>query len=73
MKSSKLTTATLVALLGLLLVACEGGLRSVSNSELEAKSDECTARAPTNPGKVTACENIRKECERRRSEGIFAC
>ncbi|MFT5084653.1 MAG: hypothetical protein ACI9Y1_002708, partial [Lentisphaeria bacterium] len=28
---------------------------------------------PTSPGRVTACENIRKECERRRKDGNFAC
>lgn len=73
MKRSRLSFAVLFTTLSLLLAACEGGLRGISNSELEAKSDECIQREPTSPGKVTACENIRKECERRRSEGIFAC
>ncbi|ACR14150.1 hypothetical protein [Teredinibacter turnerae] len=55
------------------LTACDGGLRSLSNSELATKRDECIAGNPTSPGKVTACENIRKECERRRKDGNFAC
>ncbi|WP_075187136.1 hypothetical protein [Teredinibacter haidensis] len=55
------------------LAACEGGLRGLSNQELAAKNDECVMGNPTSPGKVTACENVRKECERRRKDGNFAC
>lgn len=55
------------------LTACEGGMKSMSNQEIASKRDECVQRNPTSPGKVTACENIRKECERRRKEGNFAC
>lgn len=57
----------------LMLVACDGGLKSVSNQELAMKNDACVQGNPTSPGKVTACENIRKECERRRKDGNFAC
>lgn len=57
-----------------LLCACNGSkLRNMDNSELAAKRDECVSKNPTAPGKVTACENIRKECERRRKEGNYAC
>ncbi|SMF24739.1 hypothetical protein SAMN02745866_01622 [Alteromonadaceae bacterium Bs31] len=56
-----------------LLLACEGKMQKMSNQELAAKNDECVQKNPTSPGKVTACENIRKECERRRKEGNFAC
>lgn len=62
-----------VLLILLALVGCDGGLKSLSNQEITAKRDECIQRNPTSPGKVTACENIRKECERRRKEGNFAC
>ncbi len=55
------------------LSACESRMASMSNQELAAKRDECVQRNPTSPGKVTACENIRKECERRRKEGNFSC
>ena len=54
--------------------ACgSGGLKGLANAELVAKRDECLQKNPTSPGRVTACENIRKECERRRKEGNFAC
>ncbi len=55
------------------LSACDGGMKGMPNQELVAKRDECVQRSPTSPGKVTACENIRKECERRRKGGNFAC
>lgn len=56
------------------LAACGGGkLAGLENAELAAKRDECTRQNPTSPGRVTACENIRKECERRRKEGNYAC
>lgn len=64
----------LIALLAsFTLVGCEGRMTKMSNQELAAKRDECVRRNPTNPGKVTACENIRRECESRRKDGNFAC
>lgn len=58
----------------LLTAACEGSaMRNMSDGELASKRDECQRNNPTAPGRVTACENIRKECERRRTEGNFAC
>ncbi len=65
---------SLIATLAL-LAACEGNskMRKMSNNELTGKRDECLRVNPTSPGKVTACENIRKECERRRGEGNYAC
>lgn len=68
------TKHVLVAMLMLFgLGACDGGMNDMPNQELVAKRDECVQRNPTSPGKVTACENIRKECERRRKDGNFAC
>lgn len=63
----------LICIFGLVLVACEGGMKSMSNQELAMKNDECVMGNPTSPGKVTACENIKKECARRRKDGNFAC
>ena len=54
--------------------ACsKGSLSGLDNAELVAKNDECIRKQPTSPGRVTACENIRKECESRREKGNFAC
>ncbi len=74
MKPSKMTKLLGFALLSTLFFAgCESRMSGMSNQELAAKRDECVQRNPTSPGKVTACENIRKECESRRKEGNFAC
>ena len=67
-------TVFLMAVFALALVACgKGGMKGMTNAELAAKNDECVQGNPTSPGKVTACENVRKECERRRKEGNYAC
>lgn len=67
--------AILVLVSVFVLSACEGNskLRNMSNNELTGKRDDCLRRDPTAPGQVTACENIRKECERRRKENNYAC
>ncbi|BCD95817.1 hypothetical protein [Marinagarivorans cellulosilyticus] len=58
----------------LLLAACgDGQLSGLDNAEIAGKRDECVRQNPTSPGRVTACENIRKECERRRKNGNYAC
>lgn len=64
---------SLLILCGLGLAACDKGLRGLTNQELVAKSDACVMGNPTAPGKVTACENIKKECARRRKDGNYAC
>jgi len=55
------------------LSACEGKMQKMSNQELAQKHSECVRNNPTSPGRVTACENIRKECEARRDKQIYAC
>jgi len=70
----KLTCSLLLsAILLILMTACESKMRGLSNQELAAKWDACVQGDPTSPGKVTACENIRKECERRRKAGNYGC
>jgi len=63
---------SILLLIGL-LVGCEGRMSGMTNQELAAKRDACIQGNPTSPGKVTACENIRKECERRRKNGNYTC
>ncbi|MEJ2419976.1 MAG: hypothetical protein P8Y45_24285 [Exilibacterium sp.] len=49
-------------------------IRSMPDAELAQKYAQCLDNAPTAPGKATACENLRKECERRREEQTsFVC
>ena len=71
MKSAMAASMTVLLLVG--LSACEGKMQKMTNSELAEKRAECVRKNPTSPGRVTACENIRKECEARREKGNFAC
>lgn len=60
----------------LLLAGCGGDsrLKSLRDFELAERYATCLDRQPTAPGQVQACENIKRECERRREElGTFVC
>lgn len=69
----KFLTVFLMLLTSMVLAACEGKMQKMSNQELAQKNSECVRNNPTSPGRVTACENIRKECEARREKKIYAC
>ncbi len=68
-------TAVLVLLSSLGLWGCRDTARlsDLSDGELASKNDECLQKQPTAPGRATACENIRKECEKRRAKGNYSC
>ena len=67
----KMITFTLLCLC---LAACSGSkMGQLKNAELSARRDECLRKNPTAPGAVAAGENVRKECERRRKQGNYAC
>ena len=63
----------LLSILGLGGCRDTARLSALSNGELAFKNDECLLKQPTAPGMVTACENIRKECEKRRAKGNYSC
>ncbi len=66
----------LILLATFVLIGCEGNskMKAMSDFELAQKNSACLIGKPTAPGKATACENIRKECDRRRKElKIYAC
>jgi len=66
----------LISLAVFALVGCEGNskMKKMSDFELAKKNSTCLIGKPTAPGKATACENVRKECERRRKElKNYAC
>ena len=59
-----------------LLSGCDGGskLKQMSDFDLSEKYAYCLDKKPTSPGKATACENLRRECELRREQlGSFVC
>lgn len=68
------TMIAIITLLSLIAISgCESKWQKMSNSDLAQKRSDCIIRNPTAPGSVTACENVRKECDRRRKDGNYAC
>lgn len=60
----------------LLMTACgdDSKIQSMDDYDLAQRYGECLDRRPTAPGKVQACENLRKECDRRKKElGRYVC
>ena len=55
------------------LTACESKWEKMPDHELAAKSAECYNMTDPAPAMIQACKNYQRECERRRSEGIYAC
>jgi hypothetical protein len=67
---------SLLVIFSLGLLACRGEapLSQLSDYELAERHKECIKRKPTAPGAVMACENIRRECDRRhRDLGNYIC
>lgn len=72
----KLALGTILFIsLAAVLTACKPGnkLADLSDFDLETKYAYCLDHEPTAPGKATGCENLRKECELRASNGNFVC
>lgn len=59
-----------ITCLTVVVTGCEKALsiRSLPDAELARRYGACLDNTPTAPGKATACENMRKECERRKED-----
>ncbi len=55
------------------LAACESKWEKMPDDELAAKSSECHNMNDPAPAMIQVCKNYERECERRRSEGIYVC
>lgn len=56
-------------LMVLCLIACnDSNFDHFSSAELQDRYTECTTSASLQPARAAACENIRRECERRKKE-----
>ncbi|MBR9909925.1 MAG: hypothetical protein GYB33_06170 [Gammaproteobacteria bacterium] len=65
-----------VLVVAVFLVGCErdSKFRKMPDYDLSQRYGECLDRKPTAPGQAQVCENLRKECERRKAElGSFIC
>ena len=72
--SSKLLFIFLVAVTMLVGCGSDSGLQSLQDFELAERQANCLDREPTAPGRVQACKNIARECERRKKDlGLYIC
>lgn len=55
------------------LTACESKWENMPNDELAAKSVECFNMNDPAPAMIQVCKNYKRECERRRENGVFVC
>lgn len=56
-----------------ILSGCESKWESMPDDELAAKNSECYNISDPAPAMIQVCKNYKRECERRRSQGIYAC
>lgn len=56
-------------------LACEPSrIERMTDFELSERYSQCLEKKPSAPGYATACENMRRECERRKAElGSYVC
>jgi hypothetical protein len=74
MKSSfKFITYPLLLVGFVMLSACESKWESMPDDELAAKNSECFGIDDPAPAMIQVCKNYKRECERRRTQGIYAC
>ncbi|MEM9623586.1 MAG: hypothetical protein AAF993_18215 [Pseudomonadota bacterium] len=57
----------------LLLTACSNKLAEIADEELADGRYECRTAQDQSPGMAIRCDNIARECKRRRDEGRFVC
>ena len=56
-----------------MLSACESKWESMPDDELAAKNSDCYGIDDPAPAMIQVCKNYKRECERRRTQGIYAC
>jgi hypothetical protein len=66
-----LTSAVIMS--AIFLSACESKWSKMPDDELAAKSAECMAESNPSTARIQVCKNYERECERRRSKGIYVC
>ena len=55
------------------LAGCESKWEKMPDDELAAKNSDCYGMNDPAPAMIQVCKNYKRECERRRSQGIYAC
>lgn len=57
----------------LMLAGCESKWEQMPDHELAEKASECLYMNSPGPAQIQVCKNYKRECERRREEGIYVC
>ncbi len=56
-----------------LVTGCSNKLEAIADNELADTMHECRVTDSQSPGMAIRCDNIERECARRREEGRFVC
>ncbi len=59
--------------IALTLGGCDSRMNTMKDTDLQDRMYECHAALSQNPGFAISCDNVRRECLRRRKEGKFLC
>ena len=57
----------------LIVSACESPLKDLPDNDLADQMYACTVSNEQTPGFAIRCDNLTRECERRRDEGRYVC
>lgn len=57
----------------LTLGGCDSRMNTMGDTDLQDRMYECHSSLSQNPGFAISCDNVRRECLRRRKEGKFLC
>ena len=57
----------------MLLAGCTNKFESIPDEELADSMYECRTAQDQSPGMAIRCDNVTRECARRRDEGRYVC
>jgi hypothetical protein len=63
----------LILMSAVFLSACESKWEKMPDDELAAKYSECFDVSDPGAAMIQVCKNYKRECERRRENGIYVC
>lgn len=73
MDSRQLPRVLLLMLVAALTACGDSKWKTMPDDVLAEKSAECMGIADPGPAMIQVCKNVKRECERRRANGIYAC
>ncbi len=71
--TAKTTLQSLLLFSLVFLSACESKWEKMPDDELAAKNSDCYGMNDPAPAMIQVCKNYKRECERRRAQGVYVC